>query len=133
MDRSKVRAIRADLDKVFISSEILALEKKHGIKLLLEKNASFNSFSFNVKLTAVENQNQDGSSFDPQKVKWDANCSRYGLAEDDFGKKFTVQGVQYKIIGLNTRRPKYPISAVDISTYRSYKFSAGVVLHRLGK
>ena len=58
----------------------------------------------------------------------------YSMTEDDYGKEIRLNnGHMAKITGINTRRPKYPISVVDVVTGRSYKLPDSMVLMQLGR
>ncbi|MGH0004295.1 hypothetical protein ACQU0X_29860 [Pseudovibrio ascidiaceicola] len=60
-----------------------------------------------VKVPVAEGQDED-----LDKELFELLCSRYGLKKEHF-----------RITGLDTRRPKYPITAARISDGRSFKFS----------
>lgn len=38
-----------------------------------------------------------------------ANCALYGLDKSDLNEKVMLRGVPHTIVGMNTRRHKYPI------------------------
>ena len=48
------------------------------------------------------------------KAQWKRHASMYGLPVDAFGSVFQVGGVEYRITGIASRRPKYPVSALRV-------------------
>lgn len=50
----------------------------------------------------------------------------YRIREEDFGKKFTENGRQYRIVGFNSRAHRYPVIAENINGVK-YKFQANVI------
>lgn len=84
-----------------------------------------------VKLTALHRADS-GEVFNPDEAAFKSLAKLYDFEPEDFGKKFTVRGTTYKITGLASRRPKYPISALGPQGGR-YKFPADVVLRALGR
>lgn len=59
------------------------------------------------------------------------NCGRFGLKPEHFGAEFKSGRDTFRITGIKTRRPKYPVSATRVKDGRSYKFTAQQVLHGL--
>lgn len=66
------------------------------------------------------------------RARWESACGLYGLPKDAFGKTFTVRGTEYRIAAINTRRPKFPVSAVRVRDDRGFKFGADTVRRALG-
>ena len=86
------------------------------------------TFKFEVSAT-----NDEGIVETPEASSFKRNAVRYGLSPDDLGKTFkTWRGEEYTITGLNTRRRKYPISAVD-KNGKSWKFPAEQVKDALSR
>lgn len=83
--------------------------------------------------------NTDGSVETTEARNFRKHAVRYGLNPDDLGKTFTHKNHRkgttdkYKITGLNTRAPKYPISATCESTGESYKFPPDLVKRALAR
>jgi len=65
---------------------------------------------------------QDGSIFEPEKAKFELLAQGYGLKPEDFGREFSNGNETFRIVGIETRRPKYPINVERISDGRGYKF-----------
>ena len=59
------------------------------------------------------------------RALWESVCHLYGLPKDAFGKVFTSRGTAFRVTGINTRRPKFPVSAVRVSDERGFKFKIG--------
>lgn len=55
------------------------------------------------------------------------HCAAYGLKPTDLGKTFRSHGKTFKIVGLEPRRPKFPVIAEYLGTGTVYKFSAETV------
>lgn len=58
-------------------------------------------------------------------------AERYGLKPGDLGREFSVRGERFRIIGIDPRRSKYPISAERISNSALYKFPSDEVAKQL--
>lgn len=61
------------------------------------------------------------------KTEWDFGCSRYGLKPEDFGRQFNFRGTRYRIAGLKTSRPKYPMQVERVSDDSSFKMTQSMV------
>lgn len=65
----------------------------------------------------------DGSIFEPDKAKFELLAEGYGLDPADFGREFSTGNDRFRIVGIEPRRPKYPISVERISDKQGFKFS----------
>lgn len=65
----------------------------------------------------------DGSVFEPEKIIFEMFAENYGLAPEDFGREFNTGRERFKITGIDTRRPKYPISVERVPDRQSFKFT----------
>lgn len=65
------------------------------------------------------------------KAEWETYAPVYDLPEDAFGKEFTMRGDRFRIAGIKTRRPKYPVSIVRLRDGSRRKCSADAVRHAL--
>ena len=55
-------------------------------------------------------------------------CGLYGMKPEDYGRTFLNGGKTYKVVGLNVRKVRYPITAVEIATGKTVHFTKeGVV------
>ena len=59
--------------------------------------------------------------------------SLYGLATGDLGKTFSQDGYTFKIVGLNTRRRRYPVVVERQPDGKRFKFGAEAIVRALGK
>jgi len=66
----------------------------------------------------------DGTIPEPGRLLFEALADGVGLAPEDFGKEFSTGRETFRIVGLDPRRPKYPVSAERVSDGRSFKFTA---------
>jgi len=66
----------------------------------------------------------DGSIPEPGRLLFEALAEEVGLAPEDFGKEFSTGRETFRIVGLDPRRPKYPVSAERTPDGRSFKFTA---------
>ena len=65
------------------------------------------------------------------KAQWKRHASMYGLPVDAFGTVFRSNGTEYRICGISTRRPKYPVLGTRVSDGKKFKFTADVVIRGL--
>ena len=66
----------------------------------------------------------DGRALDPQRMHFELFAATYGLSPADYGREFSSGRDRFRIIGIETGRPKYPISAERIADRRRFKFTA---------
>lgn len=58
-----------------------------------------------------------------------ACCKMYQLDPEDFGRVFTVKGVEYKVTGINMKSHKFPIAVQILKTGQAGGFAASVARH----
>ena len=116
MDRQSLRSFNADAIK--------ALEKiaaEHGMSIrsgthrFTDQNATL-KFDLSDITTS-------GEILTPEAQAFKVNAARYGLSPDDLYGTFNFDGKQFRLTGLKTRRPKFPISAENVKTGRMHKFT----------
>ena len=62
-----------------------------------------------------------------------ADAAAIGLPEDCYGKTFRAHtGEEFKIVGVDPRRRKYPVSTVRVKDGKAFKFTAESVRAALG-
>ncbi len=66
----------------------------------------------------------DGTAFNLEKDMFEFLAERYGLEPSDLGREFSNGREQFRIVGIDPNRPRYPISAERIPDRRGYKFTA---------
>jgi len=79
------------------------------------------NFEFGVRVSIPL---PDGSTLDPERVLFDALAEEFGLSPDDFGREFSTEREKFRVVGIDPRRPKYPIFATLIPDGKGYKFTA---------
>lgn len=70
----------------------------------------------------------DGSALDPERLRFEALAEAFGLSPADYGRLFSTGREQFRITGIDPRRPKYPVSAERIPDGQGFKFTAEQVL-----
>lgn len=87
--------------------------------------------SFKLEVGAVNSATGEVATKDSESFK--RYAASYGLAPDDLNREFRHGMDTFKITGLNTRRPKNPISAIRVRDGAGFKFTANAVCNALGK
>jgi hypothetical protein len=95
-------------------TELDALLAQHGLARGALKNGSINI----IDPSGSENEGR-------RSLRYYGHG--FGLEEDDYGAEFTSNGQRFKLVGVKTSRPKYPISAECIQTGTRYKMPRSVV------
>lgn len=54
-----------------------------------------------------------------------ALAGRYGLSASDLGRDFMLGGDVFRLTGIKTSRPKYPLQGVRVKDGKDYKFTVG--------
>lgn len=65
----------------------------------------------------------DGSTLDPEQLRFEALAEALGLSPGDFGQEFSTGRETFRITGIDPRRPKYPISAERMPDRQRFKFT----------
>ncbi|MBL8906927.1 MAG: hypothetical protein JNM20_09645 [Rhizobiales bacterium] len=73
----------------------------------------------------------DGKPVNLEKEIFAMAAEHFGLKPTDLDREFIDRGERYRIVGIDPRRPKYPISVERMSDRRTYKFPAGEVVRLL--
>ena len=120
MDRKTLRAFNADA--------ISALEKiadEHNMSIRPGTHR-FTDANATLKFELMD-VTASGDVLSPEAEAWKLHATRYGFHPDDLGGTFVSRGVTFEITGLKTRRPKYPVSAKNLTTGKPHKFPAELV------
>jgi hypothetical protein len=115
MNRQTIKPISEDAK--------IALQKvaeQYGL-ILKQEAGRFSNTNFTVKFTFVC-ETEDGIPADFARL-----APLYDLTVEDFGREFTTYNGTYRVTGINSRRPKYPVSAECVRTGKGYKFPASAV------
>ena len=115
MNKSEAKTIREE-----VQAAVESILAPHGLKLT-GCNASFDDTSFNMTIKS--------SDPDAEIPAWD--LTKVGLPpETKAGIRFDYNGKSFEFTGVNTRRPKFPISATDVASGKQYKLprNAGIAI-----
>lgn len=69
----------------------------------------------------------DGTALDPERLRFEALAEAFGLSAADYGRRFSIGRETFRIVGIDPRRPKYPVSAERIPDGQGFKFTADQV------
>ncbi len=75
----------------------------------------------------------DGSTLDPERLRFEALAEAFGMSAADYGRQFSTGRETFRVTGIDPRRPKYPISAERIPDGQGFKFTAEQVALLLQK
>lgn len=106
---------------------VAELEAESGISLDLG-NISFDADQFTTKLTVTIIAEGENPRVAIQKKSLNDFGIRYGLTDADHERRFNFNGKSFAIIGVKSRRQKYPIIAREISTGREFKLPARAII-----
>lgn len=69
----------------------------------------------------------DGTALDPERLRFEALAEAFGLSASDYGRQFSTGRETFRIVGIDPRRPKYPVSAQRIPDGQGFKFTSDQV------
>ncbi len=78
-------------------------------------------FEFDIR---VGTPRSDGFIFDPGKDMFELLANGYGLKPTDYGREFSTGRETFRIVGIEPRRPKYPINVERMPDRTGFKFTA---------
>jgi hypothetical protein len=115
-DRATTKALRSSLDNA-----LKGLENQFGISIHVG-NATFtpDNVTFKVNVATV---GESGEVMTKEASAFQQLAKFYGLEPEHLFKTFSAAGEQYKIVGLKTKSPKFPILAKRLKDGKTYKFS----------
>lgn len=91
--------------RVAIERALASLKETHGISVSLG-TISYDGKSFTTKLTAAT-LSDDGEAKTTYEINWEAgNHFKFGLTKDDLGKRVSIYGEVFTIVGCKARRGK---------------------------
>jgi hypothetical protein len=70
----------------------------------------------------------DGTAMEPERLRFEALAEAFGLTAADYGRQFNTGRETFRIVGIDPRRPKYPISAERIPDGQGFKFTVDQVV-----
>ncbi len=115
--RDKARLITAD-----VLAALSDVGKKHGVTFS-NKGGNFSEGSLTIRLEAAV-VNADGTVSSRTSEDYTRYCGMYGLKPEWLNQKFMSGGLEFTIIGLNTRRSKNPVEARQTRNGKVYIFKA---------
>jgi hypothetical protein len=114
IDKDKVREIQADIKTV-----LEGVAAKHGLTVEVG-GGRFDASQYIPKVT-FKAPGADRAAFE-------RDAGQVGLAADDFGRIVTLSGGRrFELLGINLRRPKYPILARNLDDDKVYKLTEAAV------
>ncbi len=75
----------------------------------------------------------DGTALDPERLRFEALAEAFGLSAADYGREFSTGRETFRIVGIDPRRPRYPVSAERIPDGQGFKFTSDQVALLLQK
>jgi hypothetical protein len=121
--KATLQALRSE-----IQAALDAVGTKHGVKLTYG-NTRFDGdgLTYTAKLSGAIVAS-DGSVASKEAQDFKLYAHKYGLKPEHLGAKFKHDGPDdYEILGLKTKARGYPILAKNLTTGRTYKFTASLV------
>lgn len=92
-----------------IGSKLKELETETGVNLTIG-NISFSEYGFTTRLTGkIVSDNSKKAESENAKEEFEILAEAYGLKPEDYGKEIFSNGKSYKIIGIDTKKPKNAI------------------------
>ena len=92
---------------------------------LLREPCKYSSSELSLRMKLVP----DGA--DPEREEFVRSGHWLGLTPEDFERVVTIAGAEYKLVGVNLRRPKFPI--VGARNGNRYKLTEAAVRKALGR
>jgi hypothetical protein len=117
IDNQMLDAFRKDF-----AEAVKDLEKQYGVVLSLGR-ITYGYDNFRCQLEAKSGDSRD----DVLKKEFEQNCSAVGLYPEDYGQTFTQQGKQWRIIGIDLKKRKYPIIIEEVATGRTCRCTAAYI------
>lgn len=105
-----------DLFRKDFQEAVKDLESKYEMVISLGR-ITYSDDEFTAKLEVKSG----GSKDDVMKREFEKNCVYIGLKPEDYGRVFTQRGIDYKIIGLDLAKRKYPIIIQEVLTGKTVR------------
>jgi hypothetical protein len=112
------------------------LQEKFGVRLDIGSiRFDSNQASGRMTITSTENLGVEGRDAkllaDFKNGLW--KYKHLGLTESHHGKMFAYNGETWKLVGLNTRAPKYPFIAIKVSTGQEFRLAKNAISNIVAK
>ena len=98
---------------------------------IMPASARFGTHSVTVTLEFAVIDEETGQPQDKKALAFSRSAFLYGLDPDWLGKCFISNEQEFRIVGLNTRAPKYPVVCVRTDSDKTYKFKEATVEKRM--
>ena len=124
INKATLRTFREEFENA-----VAAFSKKQGIVIKLG-GIRFNETSFTGKLEVILADTSSGMSAEEAMGRNSLNLEGvfFGLKAEDYGRTFkNWDGETYRLTGVKSSRPKYPVSAANVRTGKSFKFGEDVI------
>lgn len=118
MDRERARVLRERIQET-----LDGLAAELDVRIIVD-HGTYSPNNCVYKLQVAEFQNGQAMTREAEAFKRLANL--YGVDLEALGKTFQWRGHEFTVVGLNTRRVKYPILA-DSAEGRRFKFPMDVL------
>ena len=115
--KDKARLITAD-----VLAALGEVATKHGVTFAY-KGGNFTEANLMMRIEAAVVQ-ADGVVTTRTSEDYTNFCGMYGLSPNWLNQKFTSGGLEFEIVGLNTRRSKNPVEAKQTRNGKIYIFKA---------
>lgn len=118
---------RTDLSLIsgIVLDAVNAALKDHGYEAVIQ-GGKFGTNTFEPKLIIKL------GGIDLDKMKFEGTAPLFGLKPADYGTQLDFRGVSYTLVGLNLRRPTYPVEARTVDG-RRFKLPASAIEHLKAK
>jgi hypothetical protein len=109
IDRGACRRIREEaLEALAVAMEPLGLKVEGG-------NGGFDATSFSFKVTFTP------AGVDLGRIEFERNAPLFGLKPEHYEAELQLRGESFHLVGLHTRRPKFPLELARIPDGRKFK------------
>ena len=123
-DKKSLNDFRTGFEKA-----VEAFAKTSGVAITLGA-IRYNETSFNSKIEVVIADTASGMSAKEAlgRKQLDLEGVFFGLTAKDYGRTFrNYDGELFRLTGVKSNRPKYPIIAESVRTGKAYKFNDSVI------
>ena len=115
-----------DLFRKEIKNAVKGVEEKFGVEIEFS-SIKYDDSQFTIKTTVL-----NGSKEEAMKKEFNKYCALLGLKEEHYGAIISHKNEQYKIVGLQLNRRKYPIEVENIVTGERILLTESGVKKKLG-
>ena len=112
-------------------AQLRPLEKTFGVQIRA-KGGRFGATTLEARFEIAE-LGIDGVAATPERAGFADAARFFGLKPEDLDATFKCNGDVFKIVGLSTRRGKYPVSVTRQPDGKQFKFGAETVVRALGR